>query len=69
MKDSFKLPKGFKIPKTFEDMLKCQRCGKKYIPDRNAVTMNRSHTKYVWDRHTYKGNCECFPKTIRICVG
>jgi hypothetical protein len=58
-----------KIPKSIRDIMKCQKCGKKYIPDKNAVSMNKSHTKYIWDGHTYKPDCKCFSKDIRISIG
>jgi len=51
------------------DLLKCQFCKKKFIPDQSAVMFSKKKKNYVWDRHTYKPDCECYPKDIRFSVG
>ncbi len=43
----------------------CLKCNKKIVPDKKAVIFGTKR----WDSHTFKFNCDCFPKNIRICVG
>ena len=43
----------------------CSLCGKKLIPDKEAVIFNTKK----WDGHTYKFTCNCVSKNIRKVIG
>lgn len=52
-----------------EELLKCIVCKKKFIPDLHTITFNKKKKDYEWDGHTYKPDCVCFSKSVRISVG
>lgn len=47
------------------DLMKCQICGVKIVPDKKAVIFGVRN----WDKHSYKFNCDCNPENIRISSG
>ena len=50
---------------TFREIEKCLICGKKMIP---AIDMTLFKTKR-WDGHSYKFQCKCHKKNLRISIG
>jgi len=44
---------------------KCSKCGKKMIPAKDSIRDDTGK----WDRHSYKYNCKCFNKDLRISIG
>lgn len=44
---------------------KCLKCGTPLIPDLDAINF----TTKKWDGHTWKWNCKCFSKDIRLSIG
>jgi len=49
-----------KVEKKIE---KCLICGKKIIPDKEANGTKK------WDKHTFKYQCKCHKKSLRISIG
>jgi len=47
------------------DFKKCRKCGKKIIPDKEAINF----TTKKWDGHSYKFSCKCYNKNTRISIG
>jgi len=47
------------------DIMKCSKCNKKTIPDKSAVIFGTKK----WDGHTYRFDCKCLEKNIRLNVG
>ena len=43
----------------------CDDCNEPLIPDAESVNFATGK----WDRHTYKGNCPCFPQNMRVTIG
>jgi len=43
----------------------CPICGKRLIPDLEAVTTYDG----MWDEHTFKYDCDCFNKDLRLSIG
>ena len=43
----------------------CPKCDKKMVPDKKAVVFGTKR----WDGHTYKFNCKCLDKNLRLCIG
>ncbi len=48
-----------------EDIEKCFKCGKKLIPDPEAL----SERTGKWDEHSFKFDCSCNRKDLRVCIG
>ena len=44
---------------------KCPKCGKKMIPAKDSVR----DWDGKWDGHSYKYNCKCFNKNLRLSIG
>lgn len=42
----------------------CSVCGKEMVPDTDALDDKR-----LWDEHTFKYDCDCNDKNIRISIG
>ena len=42
----------------------CVKCGKRVIPD-----LEVKDKKGLWDGHTYKFDCECCDKNLRVLIG
>lgn len=59
------MPKEIKENWKKNNIMGCQKCGKLLIPDKKSINFKTKK----WDRHSYKYNCDCFNKNIRISIG
>jgi rubrerythrin len=49
---------------TKKEPKKCPICGKEVIPDLESLDK-----KGLWDEHTFKYNCNCHNKDLRVSIG
>lgn len=50
---------------TLKDLSRCPHCKTPFIPDNTSLNFITKK----WDKHTWKPNCDCYPKDIRIHIG
>lgn len=48
--------------------IQCPHCGTPLIPDLSAIKFNPKKRIKEWDGSTYKFNCDCMSKFLRISI-
>ena len=53
------------LKKRIKEAGKCDKCGKALVPDLDSVVYGTTD----WDQHSFKFDCNCYRKDLRVAIG